>query len=1508
MPTYTAKVPTAYGTIEVLHDGTPTDDELRRMALDKVQEREKLARIEAGMQDNEPSGFSPVPSPASKIDEEEPEEDLVADLAKGFMRVAEIPQNFVMEQVLGMAGLNSTQKEAMRRTMEGASREQYLDSIASVTGAVTGEESDIKERVIDEQGQFKEATTGIGVAAEIAPFVVGGIGAGVKLAQIAPKLPSIVNGLISGATVDAVLHKTGEESMITDFERSEDEEFLEGFAKDFVEVLSIDEDDSIAEQRLKMAFEGMIIGGVAEGIFRGLGIVLPKADTVQKQAASALKQLKQARETVNINKSNIHQDLKFSETPESLAQIEQQNSSFLKRFTQQIFSSRGYFTTNAYNLFRGKEYAERQTVREAENISNRLSKALDRLPIDSVSEENITTFLTQSLNASSEFYKGLITKGEYEDSALRVAQSMGIPDDVAQELILARNLIDDLSAKLADSSIPNEQFKEIITANSGEYIRRSYRLFEDSGFKPDESLKAQVVKKLQASKLIDDPDLTPEKAYNQALGEVDKILDRGDYAGLDHYGKSVRVNREILTGKKEIDADIRRLMGEITDPADNILLTVGKMAQLVETNKFADNLLQLGQNKYIFDSAETQGKVNYGVKITGTNSALDGKYTTQEMATAIAGRQSELFSTKRSDGFLGVLEKGYIQFMKAKGVSQASKTVLSHVTHLRNYLGGMQFGVANGINPFFNRTETKRILNNAIKNQGDAGLDALYEKYLGLGVINTNVKVNEFRKLMKAGTELDGSAEDFFGSLKGYGTAGEKASDLYQWAEKRYVATDDFFKINAFEKELDVLKQAFPDEPIEVLERKAAQILQDTMPNYDKVPNGIKAFRYLPIGSFVSFPAEIVRTSGHIVMQASKEITSGNRVIAARGRARLAGFTASMGAWEGIATTASLLTGITDEEEQAIQNVSHTPWSKATRIPFRGPSGDIFVADTQFIDSYSVLKEPIKEAYHQIANGELKGRELETVIADAALTFFEKALTPYTDASIITQALVDVGIARLNDNGRTAEGKQIFPANETILNKTIDGVSHIAMSMMPGSLDSLNRLLIDADSTGFGEMYFGKAPEVSRATGSLRYDKRAELVANMIGVRFTRLDPKDKLYYAASDFQNHGRANFSKKINFGDEPEDIEREQKRNLRSNYEAQQDLYLMYESAKELVGDKEARKSMRDAGMSNKAIARISDNFYYDTDFAKTRAADLYQKVEGQPAEIRSLIGELNRSQSDYRRTRLIPVSDDDKRRQARLPKAKGGVVTDVPQVPEEPDERIDKMTGRPYDEQAGAAFTDQEDRAGLTRRLALAKGGLPKDMYRRDGSIKSAQGFLGPVENLETGKTMTELSIDLEMDGKNVQIPTMVPTLTAEEIKTLQSQNWEGRAKELPRSIVRKAVDHARKRMDAGLNPFYKDDEGREGKAKGGKIDKKKMACNKPKRTASHPKKSHVVKACKDGKEKIIRFGEQGAKTAGKPKAGESKRMKAKRKSFKARHRKNIKRGNMSAAYWADKVKW
>ena len=86
-----------------------------------------------------------------------------------------------------------------------------------------------------------------------------------------------------------------------------------------------------------------------------------------------------------------------------------------------------------------------------------------------------------------------------------------------------------------------------------------------------------------------------------------------------------------------------------------------------------------------------------------------------------------------------------------------------------------------------------------------------------------------------------------------------------------------------------------------------------------------------------------------------------------------------------------------------------------------------------------------------------------------------------------------------------------------------------------------------------------------------------------------------------------------------------------------------------------------------------------------------------------------------------------------------------------------------------------------------------------------------------------------------------------------------------------------------------------------------VKKATMACNKPRATPSHPKKSHIVKACEGGKEKIIRFGQQGV--SGSPKkAGESEAYRKRREAFKARHASNISQGRMSAAYWADKVKW
>lgn len=91
------------------------------------------------------------------------------------------------------------------------------------------------------------------------------------------------------------------------------------------------------------------------------------------------------------------------------------------------------------------------------------------------------------------------------------------------------------------------------------------------------------------------------------------------------------------------------------------------------------------------------------------------------------------------------------------------------------------------------------------------------------------------------------------------------------------------------------------------------------------------------------------------------------------------------------------------------------------------------------------------------------------------------------------------------------------------------------------------------------------------------------------------------------------------------------------------------------------------------------------------------------------------------------------------------------------------------------------------------------------------------------------------------------------------------------------------------------------------AKAAKIAKDDLACNKPQRTPGHKTKSHVVKACEGGKEKVIRFGQQGVQGSPK-KEGESEAYRKRRESFKARHSQNIAKGKMSAAYWADREKW
>jgi hypothetical protein len=120
-----------------------------------------------------------------------------------------------------------------------------------------------------------------------------------------------------------------------------------------------------------------------------------------------------------------------------------------------------------------------------------------------------------------------------------------------------------------------------------------------------------------------------------------------------------------------------------------------------------------------------------------------------------------------------------------------------------------------------------------------------------------------------------------------------------------------------------------------------------------------------------------------------------------------------------------------------------------------------------------------------------------------------------------------------------------------------------------------------------------------------------------------------------------------------------------------------------------------------------------------------------------------------------------------------------------------------------------YTPKESKS----RRGYQAGGSVEDpsMYRSDGSKKSAQGFLGPVKNNAEGGIMTEVSVGMEINGKEMEVPVMVPTLTKKEIETLANMELEGNAKNIPESIIMKAKQHALQRIEQGLSPFYQDGE-------------------------------------------------------------------------------------------------
>lgn len=1298
---------------------------------------------------------------APEFMQEEDEEESFFDAAKNF---AADTGEWVEEKAesiseFGQAAVDTAQDFA-ESTASGFATvgENIMTAAGDVGSFVAGEDSDFVQFVRNKVEESREARDWVetrtadspyaSAIGEIAPTILGYVGGGSAIFQAgrAAGLSAFKSGVMSGIVTDQVLANR-EENIFSALTDPLDIEEGSIFADYFV---TNPEEDSIVEQRLKLLVsDGLIFGG-AIGLVLDTPLLGKIANNAFKKPWTALKEsekvdavmshMKEAKQKLwkngKLSKEFMVENPNTGELepiqpsmamePPPPEQVLEQNSSFFRRMWQIGFTKEGWRPPEVFNAFEEAQAAKRMLNERAENISNRLAISLKDIsseyPVETKDAVNDLMF--------NRFHWLDAAEVDEKDIA-KFSKEYNLPESAVEEIVNARELIDRLSKTITNSDVIDDELRDVIENNIGTYFNRSYRLFEDNRWMPDNTLYQDTLNKYTADLMKQNPKLSLQDAANTARDRLEDLLSQGaEDTIIDSHITNIRkLNKDVLTKRKEIPEYLRKFMGEIDSPAERLMITVQKLSEFSENAKFFDAFVKEGKKSgYVADEATGI----FTTKITGTKfPGLDGLYTTPEIASAVEGRQGRLLSMMTYGGKNPVLNRALHNFFAMKGFSQKTKTVYSHVTHLRNFLGGMQFGLANGSNPFAEGTNSFSILKNQIKNMGDKELDEMYEEFLEMGLINTNVRVQEFRKLLQEGENyfLDKQAGKFAGYLQKSSMVGDKTiraiDKVSDFTEQLYMATDDFFKINGYFSELDTLKAAYPDANIADLKKEAAGIIRDTYPSYDRVSPLIKGLRELPLGNFVAFPAEILRNSYHIIKRGFTEVVSDNEIIRARGMRRLAGYVASASAWTGASYATAAFAGLTEEEKKAMAKVSEAPWTSGEPLYFRDKdTGELAVVDTTSLNSYNYVRGIFSEPIARILKGEMTNEAFEETARAATWDFIKHTTGPFVEPSMFTDGFRAVGEALASPTGETLDGRKLFPPGMPMDDMIYKAFEEVVKPFVPGSYYSIKP--------------FFNLEKLDEVSGLPKKTLGYEVITNLSGVKFTRVDPQANLIRKAYQYQKESKSKYNMFVSYDDTPEDVITRYIDMQQQEYRLQRNLYEHYKATETLLGTREAYKLLRDAGFSKERATQFRRGFFTPTSISKNKIRSMREKVysvdkefdKSDHPQLLSLVRELKRLGYAMSRSSLESFDETEEgyTEGARMLRAEGGLVTD-------PAMRRDPYTGRPY---AATA----EDLIDPLQRLGFVQGGYVRQQYSLGGSV--IKGVLKATAR-ELPKTLRDKSI-------------------------------------------------------------------------------------------------------------------------------------------------------------------
>jgi hypothetical protein len=323
-------------------------------------------------------------------------------------------------------------------------------------------------------------------------------------------------------------------------------------------------------------------------------------------------------------------------------------------------------------------------------------------------------------------------------------------------------------------------------------------------------------------------------------------------------------------------------------------------------------------------------------------------------------------------------------------------------------------------------------------------------------------------------------------------------------AEDLYTAEDDMFKIANYAVERYRLKNAYTragrEFTEEMLDNEAADIVRNTVPNYAYVSDTVRALRRLPLGTFMSFPSEILRTTTNIGQRAIREIK--DPALRNIGIKRLLGMTTVLAAAPyGIQKGFQSLYDVTNEELEAIKR--YLPkWSEnSTILPIRDEeTGELKYIDFSHGNAYDIAIRPLQTLLNNIQNG----IEDEEVLMQGLLEGMAKSAgelaSPFISESIYTEALTDLTLR----NGVTDDGRALWNDNTPGGDKIKIGIDHLAESMLPFSYPQLTRLYQAAMDKPSGRGEFFELPD--------------ELLG-FAGYRAVKLDPVRSMGFKIAQYQ-----------------------------------------------------------------------------------------------------------------------------------------------------------------------------------------------------------------------------------------------------------------------------------------------------------------------------------------------------------------------------------------------------